>query len=251
MREDNAITGADLAVEPESFNSIYAELREMPRIVGTHVRKITIQNFYDIVAESILFFTFVSSILGAIIAFGVVYNTARITLAERSRELASLRVLGFTRGEIAYILLGEQTLLTLVGIPVGFYIGYELCHYLVSQLQTELYRIPLVILPKNYTIAPMPNTPLPSYSASRNWSAPAMPRASCWTRPEPRRAAVRRRSARPILPWMWHVMNWTPRAPHWNIPRQNIALRIMNTCLYARPSTGRFCLSIASAKAWS
>lgn len=153
MREDNAITGADLAVEPESFNSIYAELREMPRIVGTHVRKITIQNFYDIVAESILFFTFVASILGAIIAFGVVYNTARITLAERSRELASLRVLGFTRSEVAYILLGEQALLTLVGIPLGFYIGYELCHYLVSQLQTELYRIPLVILPKNYTIA--------------------------------------------------------------------------------------------------
>ena len=153
MREDNAITGAELAIDRDRFGGIYAELREMPRIVGTHVRSITIQNFYDIVAESILFFTFVASILGAIIAFGVVYNTARIALAERSRELASMRVLGFTRGEVAYILLGEQALLTLVGIPLGFYIGYELCHYLVSQLQTELYRIPLVILPKNYTIA--------------------------------------------------------------------------------------------------
>lgn len=153
MREDNAITGAQMTIEQKELNNVYRELRGIPRIAGTHMRNITIQNFYDVVAESIIFFTFVASILGAIIAFGVIYNTARIALAERSRELASLRVLGFTRGEVAYILLGEQALFTLAGIPLGFYIGYELCHYLVSQFQTELYRIPLTVVPKNYTLA--------------------------------------------------------------------------------------------------
>ena len=58
-------------------------------------------------------------IFAAIIAFGVVYNAARVSLSERGRELASLRVLGFTRGEIAYILLGELAVLTLAALPLG------------------------------------------------------------------------------------------------------------------------------------
>ena len=55
----------------------------------------------------VLFFTFISTLLGGSIAFGVIYNNMRIALSERNRELASLRVLGFHRGEVAYILLGE------------------------------------------------------------------------------------------------------------------------------------------------
>ena len=69
----------------------------------------------------------------------------RIALSERNRELASLRVLGFERGEIAYILLGELALLTLLAIPLGMLIGYGLCGYLAFRFDTDLYRIPLVL----------------------------------------------------------------------------------------------------------
>lgn len=153
MKEGDAISGAYLAVDSDYQARIYAELRDMPRVVGTRVRTIVVKNFYDILAETMLFFTFISTLLGASIAFGVVYNTARIALAERGRELASLRVLGFSRGEIAYILLGELAALTLVAIPIGFLVGRGLCAYLVSRLQTDLYRVPLVLEADTYAVA--------------------------------------------------------------------------------------------------
>jgi putative ABC transport system permease protein len=77
----------------------------------------------------------------------------RIALSERNRELASLRVLGFERGEVAYILLGELALLTLLAIPLGMLIGYGLCAYLAFQFDTDLYRIPLVLGLKVYAFA--------------------------------------------------------------------------------------------------
>jgi len=153
MKEGDAISGAYLAVDSDYQAGIYAELRDMPRVVGTRVRTIAVKNFYDILAETLLFFTFITTVLGATIAFGVVYNTARIALAERGHELASLRVLGFSRGEIAYILLGELAMLTLVAIPVGFLVGRGLCAYLVTRLQTDLYRVPLVLEPDTYAFA--------------------------------------------------------------------------------------------------
>jgi putative ABC transport system permease protein len=92
-------------------------------------------------------------VLAASIAFGVVYNSARIALAERSRELASLRVLGFTRGEISYILLGELGLLTMAAVPLGFLIGRGLAAYVVQGIESDLYRVPVVLEPPVYTFA--------------------------------------------------------------------------------------------------
>jgi putative ABC transport system permease protein len=84
-------------------------------------------------------------VFAGIIAFGVVYNAARVSLSERSRELASLRVLGFTRAEISLILLGELALLTLAALPVGGVLGYGLAALIVSSLDSEVYRFPLVV----------------------------------------------------------------------------------------------------------
>jgi putative ABC transport system permease protein len=92
----------------------------------------------------------IMTLFSSLVAVGVVYNSARISLSERARELASLRVLGFFRAEVAYILLGELALLTLVALPVGMLIGYLLCWYLVASLESELYRIPLVIRPSSF-----------------------------------------------------------------------------------------------------
>jgi putative ABC transport system permease protein len=91
---------------------------------------------------------FINLIFAGIIAFGVVYNAARISLSERSRELASLRVLGFTRAEISLVLLGELAVLTLVALPFGLVIGWGLGLLIVRSFDSEVYRLPLVVTPQ-------------------------------------------------------------------------------------------------------
>jgi len=79
-----------------------------------------------------------------------VYNSARIALAERSRELASLRVLGFTRAEIAYILIGELMLLVIIGVGFGFLVGRGICALFAEAIASDIYRVPLVLEPSTY-----------------------------------------------------------------------------------------------------
>jgi len=153
LKEGHALTGALLTVDKRYQREVYAELKGMPRIAGVVEHESAIRAFYDTLAETILFFAFISTLLGASISFGVVYNSMRIALSERNRELASLRVLGFERGEVAFILLGELGLLTLAAIPLGMLIGYGLCGYLAFQFDTDLYRIPLVLGLKVYALA--------------------------------------------------------------------------------------------------
>ena len=153
LSEGNAISGALLKVDKRYRREVYADLKDMPRIAGVVEHTSAIQAFYDTLAETVLFFTFITTLLGGSIAFGMVYNSMRIALSERNRELASLRVLGFERGEVAYILLGELALLTLVAIPLGMLIGYGLCAYLAFQFNTDLYRIPLVLGMNVYAFA--------------------------------------------------------------------------------------------------
>ncbi|TXH77154.1 ABC transporter permease [Thiobacillus sp.] len=152
MREGNTVTGAYLAVEPGTEPELYARLHDRPRVLGMVANKTAIQSFYATIGEFILFYNLVATVLAGAIGFGVVYNSARIALSERGRELASLRVLGFTRGEIAYILLGELALLTLAAIPVGFLVGVGLVDILVVAFQSELYRLPLTLTPENYAM---------------------------------------------------------------------------------------------------
>jgi len=85
-----------------------------------------------------------------VIAGGVVYNTARISLSERDRELATMRVLGFTKAEISVVLLGELALLTVIAIPIGLVMGYGMAWLSARSIHTDLFRIPLVIYPTTY-----------------------------------------------------------------------------------------------------
>ncbi|MGA6992422.1 MAG: ABC transporter permease [Candidatus Deferrimicrobiaceae bacterium] len=153
LREGNAISGAYLSVDEQSRPAVYATLKGMPRVAGTVIRQDAIRSFYDTLGESLLIFTFINTVLAGTIAFGVVYNSARIALSERSRELASLRVLGYTRGEISYILLGEIFAFTLAAIPIGFLFGRFMCGYIAANLQSDLYRVPLVVEPGTYAFA--------------------------------------------------------------------------------------------------
>ncbi len=153
MHEGNAISGVYLSADPLYQPAIFAKLKGMPGVAGTEVREKAIRNFYDTMAETMLIFTFINTLLAGIIAFGVVYNSARIALSERGRELASLRVLGFTKGEISYILLGELGVLALAAVPAGFLIGRGMCAYIAESLKTDLYRVPLIIEMNTYAFA--------------------------------------------------------------------------------------------------
>jgi putative ABC transport system permease protein len=153
LREGDVISGAYLSHDPGAEAEIYRRLQDRPRVQGLVAHANAIRSFYATMGEFVLFFNMISALLVGSIAFGVVYNSARIALSERGRELASLRVLGFTRGEIAYILLGELAALTLSAIPVGFGVGIALCGVLVLSFNSELYRLPLVLEPYNYAMA--------------------------------------------------------------------------------------------------
>lgn len=152
MREGPVVSGAYLGLLPEAEGQVYADLNRRPRVLGMVANAASIESFYATIGEFVLFYNMVATLLAASIAFGVVYNSARIALSERSRELASLRVLGFTHGEIAYILLGELAVLTLIAIPVGFLLGVGLTGILVLAFKSDLYRLPLILEPSNYAL---------------------------------------------------------------------------------------------------
>ncbi|MCX7672985.1 MAG: ABC transporter permease [Thiobacillaceae bacterium] len=152
LREGAVLTGAYLGITAGDEARVYAELNRRPRVLGMIANHASIESFYASMGQFVLFYNLVATLLAASIAFGVIYNGARIALSERSRELASLRVLGYTRGEVAYILLGELALLTLAAIPLGFLIGVGLTALVVEVFRTDLYRLPLILEPSNYAL---------------------------------------------------------------------------------------------------
>src|SRR5262249_2595530 len=146
-------SGAFLAVARVHTRGLYRKLKQTRRVAGVTVQEAALKSFEDTVAENLLRMRLFNVIFASIIAAGVVYNTARISLAERSRELATLRVMGFTRGEISAILLGELGVLTLVAVPLGLVLGYGFAAFACSALATDLFRIPLVVQPATYAFA--------------------------------------------------------------------------------------------------
>lgn len=153
MREGDAVSGAYLSTDSKHDRHIYRELHDMPRVAGTTVRQLAIDSFYETMSRQVLIFTSIMTALAMSIAFGVVYNSARISLSERSRDLGSLRVLGFTRGEVAYILLGELGVLTLAAIPIGFAVGRLMAAYMTAGMESDIFRLPVIIAPRTYAFS--------------------------------------------------------------------------------------------------
>jgi putative ABC transport system permease protein len=154
MRESRTLSGAFMQVDESQLDNIYARLKAIPAVAAVALKQATIRSFKQTIEQNLAVMIFFNQIFSSIIAFGVIYNAARISLSERNWELASLRVMGFTRGEIAHILLGEFAVLTVIAIPLGLAIGYVLAALTVATVgDTELYRIPLVIAPSTYGAA--------------------------------------------------------------------------------------------------
>ncbi len=145
MREGPVVTGAHLMIDPNYQTSLYRELKETPQIAAVTVKQHAVDSFDKTVAESMRVMKSINLIFACVIAIGVVYNSARISLSERSRELATLRVVGFTRGEISAILLGELAVVTLAALPVGLVLGRGFSWWMVSALDQEVFRFPFVI----------------------------------------------------------------------------------------------------------
>jgi putative ABC transport system permease protein len=145
MQEGNVVSGAFLAVDAKALPELYKTLKNTPRVASITVKEAAVESFRQTIAENLLRMRFFNILFATIIAFGVVYNSARIALSERSRELATLRVIGFTRGEVSLIFLGELAVLTLVAVPLGLVLGYGFAALTTLAYDTELFRIPLVI----------------------------------------------------------------------------------------------------------
>jgi putative ABC transport system permease protein len=153
MREGPTLSGAAVTLDPSRVDRFYQIVKVVPAVAGVALREVALQNFRETMAENMSLQIFFNVIFAGIIAFGVVYNSARVSLSERARELASLRVLGFTRGEISLILLGELTILTLAALPVGSVIGYLLGQLIMSGFTNELYRLSFVMSAKTVALA--------------------------------------------------------------------------------------------------
>jgi putative ABC transport system permease protein len=147
LGEGDTVSAIAVTVDPLLSEQFHAAVKAMPALAGVALRDATLQNFRDTMAANMNLQIGINVMFAAVIAFGVIYNSARVSLSERSRELASLRVLGFTRAEISLILLGELAVLTAAALPVGLVIGHGLGLLIVSAFNTELYRMSFVVLP--------------------------------------------------------------------------------------------------------
>ncbi len=150
LNQEPQVLIANVMIDESQQDALYAAIKAAPAISGITMMSQVRKSFDDIIAEnaniSVVIFSFVASL----IAVGVVYNSARIQLSERGRELASLRILGFTRGEVSYILLGELTILVAAAIPVGLWLGYGMAGSMVAAFDSDLYSIPLIITQETY-----------------------------------------------------------------------------------------------------
>jgi putative ABC transport system permease protein len=145
LRERPVASAAHLVVDPRREPELFRALEKIPAVSGVTLRRAAVEKFNETMAETMLIFTGVFALFSATLAFGVAYNSTRVSLSERARELATLRVLGQTRAEISYILLGEVALLAFMGLPIGCIVGALISWFMSSQFETELYRVPLVL----------------------------------------------------------------------------------------------------------
>jgi putative ABC transport system permease protein len=153
MRESGVITGAAITLDPAAVGSFYAAVKTLPTVAGVALREVTLRNFRETMAATMNMQIFFNVIFAGIIAFGVVYNSARVSLSERARELASLRVLGFTRAEVSLLLLGELAVAIAIALPLGMVLGVGLTHLIVELMRNDQFLFPVVIQARTHAWA--------------------------------------------------------------------------------------------------
>ena len=153
LGESSLSDSVSLMIDDARWDELFSAVKAIPLIAGMTLERRAVQKFRDTVGENIGVSRLVYVMLASLIVFGVVYNAMRIQLSERARELASLRVLGFTIAEVSFILLSELAILVVVSIPLGWVAGYALAWSVSLGFQSELFRVPLVIERSTYATA--------------------------------------------------------------------------------------------------
>lgn len=153
LGEGDRISGAFLSVANGQWETFLEELKDTPQASGVVIKEAMRESFRETTAESIGMIQVLYSTFATIVAFGIVYNSARIALSERARELATLRVLGFSQGDVGSVLVGELVVLTVLAVPLGLWLGTGMAAQLMESINTETVRLPLVITTANYAYA--------------------------------------------------------------------------------------------------
>jgi putative ABC transport system permease protein len=153
LQEGDQATWFSMALERGSEPAMLAASRELPRVVGAFSKATLLRNMQEVSARNIRIMSTILTTFATVIAVGVVYNNARIALAERTWELASLRVLGFTRAEVSALLLGEMAIVIAVALPLGMALGYGLVDLISTLLKSDQFYFPVVIRPPTYAWA--------------------------------------------------------------------------------------------------
>jgi putative ABC transport system permease protein len=153
LGEGDIITGASFRVDRARWLDFLHELKEQPRVSWVVVKNSLRENFRKTTAASINLIQSIYLTFATIVAFGVVYNNARISLAERARELATLRVIGFSQREVGGVLITELVILALLAVPLGLVFGTVLATGILQAVNTETVRLPTVFTTRNYAFA--------------------------------------------------------------------------------------------------
>jgi putative ABC transport system permease protein len=153
LGEGDIITGATFTVDGARRPEFLRALKDVPRVSWVAIKNSLRENFRQTTAASIGLIQMIYLTFATVVAFGVVYNNARISLAERARELATLRVIGFSRREVGTVLVTELVLLALMAVPLGLLFGTGFATVIVSAVNTETVRLPTVFTASNYAFA--------------------------------------------------------------------------------------------------
>lgn len=153
LQEDARVSAVAVRLDPRRTEAFYAAVKRTPKIATVSLRERSIRNFRDTAGAIVLLFAAIFTTFAITIVFGVVYNSARIAFHERAVELATLRILGFTRMETARILFAEIALEVCLAVPFGLVAGYYTIKLLLRAFETEMFEIPPVIAPYSYVVA--------------------------------------------------------------------------------------------------
>ena len=153
LGEGDVITGASIGLDLSRRAEFLAALKQIPRVSTVAIKETMRQSFRETTAQSMGILQTIYLTFAVIVAFGVIYNNARISLAERARELATLRVIGMTQREVGAVLVVELVILALLAVPLGLLLGTGLTTAIVGSVNTETVRVPLVFTSYTYSFA--------------------------------------------------------------------------------------------------
>jgi putative ABC transport system permease protein len=153
MQEGRTVSGAHLSLDAARWKDFLVSVKEAPRVGSITTTRAARESFDKTMGEMMGIVQAIYFSFAVIVSFGVIYNGARIALSERTRDLATLRVIGFTRREVAAVLIGELAVLTLLALLPGLFIGSHLAAFLVESASTETTRLPLILTGRTYATA--------------------------------------------------------------------------------------------------